>query len=198
MNVTLSRLWVYLFTGLLACSTQIQLLAQTPKFAHVNVELLVSYMPEAKSMDGELRTLEQKLMEKMNVKQVYYESKVQEYTEKKEKGMPKTEDEAAQKMILDLQKEIKEFASDAEVQIGKKRQDLLTPILDKLQKAIDEVAEANGYAYVINSNIGGNSILVKAPKQDDLTLRILKKLNISVPKEVEDALNGVKPAVGGK
>lgn len=147
-------------------------------------------------MDNELRTLEQKLMEKMNVKQVYYESKVQEYTEKKEKGMPKTEDEAAQKMILDLQKEIKEFASDAEIQIGKKRQELLTPILDKLQKAIDEVADANGYTYVMNSNVGGNSILVKAPKQDDLTLRILKKLNITVPKEVEDALNGIKPASG--
>ena len=164
-------------------------LAQPLKIGYTNIELIVGLMPEAKQMQGALATHERKLMEQINIKKQYFESLVSEFREKKERGEIKPEEE--QKKIEEIQRlesEIQKFVEDSERSFTKKKEEMLEPILEKLQKTIDEVASENGLTYVFNSGISGSSIILKGPKSDNITLKVLDKLSIEVPAEVREQL----------
>jgi outer membrane protein len=164
-------------------------LAQPLKIGYTNIELIVGLMPEAKQMQGALATHERKLMEQINIKKQYFESLVSEFREKKERGEFKPEEE--QKKIEEIQRlesEIQKFVEDSERSFNKKKEEMLEPILEKLQKTIDEVATENGLTYVFNSGISGSSIILKGPKSDNITLKVLDKLRIEVPAEMREQL----------
>lgn len=83
-----------------------------------------------------------------------------------------------------MDSEITKLASDAEAEIVTKREDLLEPILEKLQNAIDAVAEEKGYTIVLNqTNSSGVSTILYGPEEDDVTQAVLKKLNVQIPGE---------------
>lgn len=166
------------------------------RIGYTNVELILAYMPEAKQMNVALRTHEEKLMQQIAVKKNYYESKVAEYKELKEKGqLPKDKDELMATDIKKLEGEIQKFAEDSEAGYLKKKEELLQPIVDRLQKAIDAVAAEESFSYILNTNANGTSIILKGPEEDNITVKVLKKLNIEVPKEL---LEAEKKAPGGK
>jgi outer membrane protein len=164
--------------------------AEAQKVGYTNIELIVSLMPEAKVVENDLRTHERKLMEQVEIKKRYFEGLVEEYKMTKEQNkMTPEQDKAKQEELMRLEKEIQKFVQDAEASMAKKKEELLNPIFEKLQAAVDKVAEEMGYGYVFNSSIGGSSVLLKGPKKDNITLPILRKLNIEIPKEVEEQLN---------
>lgn len=164
--------------------------AEAQKVGYTNIELIVSLMPEAKVVENDLRTHERKLMEQVEIKKRYFEGLVEEYRMTKEQNkLTPEQDKAKQEELMKLEKEIQKFVQDAEASMAKKKEELLNPIFEKLQSAVDKVAEELGYGYVFNSSIGGSSVLLKGPKKDNITLPILKKLNVEIPKEVEEQLN---------
>jgi outer membrane protein len=78
----------------------------------------------------------------------------------------------------------------------KKREELLSPVVAKMQKAIDEVAKEEAYTYVFNSNAtGGVSVLLHAPQQDNITEKVLKKLGVTMPAKDQPA-PGAQPTGG--
>jgi Skp family chaperone for outer membrane proteins len=69
----------------------------------------------------------------------------------------------------------------AEQKMLDKRAELFQPISDKLQKAIDDLAQKEGYDYIFNnSNATGVAFLLHAPKEHDVTKRLLQQLGIPV------------------
>lgn len=158
------------------------------RIGYTNVELILAYMPEAKQMNASLRTHEEKLMQQIAVKKNYYESKVMEYKELKDKGsLPKDKDDEMRNDIVKLETEIQKFAEESEASYMKKKEEMLQPLVDKLQKAIDQVASEEGFSYVLNTNVGGTSVILKGPEEDNITIKVLKKLNIEIPKELIEA-----------
>ncbi len=62
-----------------------------------------------------------------------------------------------------------------------KRQELLEPVLEKLQAAIDAVAAEQGYTYILNQSTGsGVSVLLHGPEEADITEALMKKLGIEL------------------
>jgi outer membrane protein len=178
---------LFVLTGLVSVQ------AQKPKIGYTNLELVVSLMPEYKSMRSQIETHEQKLLQALEVKKIYLQQKFAEYQEKiKNPSLKADEKTEMEKDLQKLQEEIQKSSEDAEANLQKKKEDLLTPILDKLQGVIDEIYKAEGYDYIFNSGAGGNSIIIKGPDHDNITLKILGKLNIQPPQEILDLINGKK------
>jgi outer membrane protein len=185
-----THLWLGL-VALVLCSATAQ--AQV-KIGYTNIEIVLSLMPETQQINKELETFEGKLQ----VKQSYAQSKYEEYQTKTEKNLWNTPQEktAAEEELKKLESEIRDFAQDAENQVVQKRQTLLSPVLEKLQTAINDVAKANGYTFVLNAGSSGSvSTVLFAPDEDNLTERLLKHLNIEIPKDPGTA--GGTPAPGG-
>ncbi|MBK6622437.1 MAG: OmpH family outer membrane protein [Saprospirales bacterium] len=94
------------------------------------------------------------------------------------------EQQAREKELLKLDEDLQKQAADAEYNLQAKRQDLLNPVLEKLQNAINEVARENGYTHVLNQTTsGGVSTILYGPPEDDLTEKIFNKLGMQIPKE---------------
>lgn len=157
--------------------------AQHLKIGYTNIEYILTFMPEAKQMEQTLKNYEQKLTEQLAVKQSYAQGKLDTYLKlKEEKKLTTQQDEEMQKELLKLDDEIKKFAQASENDLMLKREELLKPITDKLQKAIDEVAKEEGYTYIFNStNSAGVATILFGPEQHNVTDKIMKKLGITVP-----------------
>lgn len=78
-----------------------------------------------------------------------------------------------------MQQSLQEFSSTAQQSLQQKQQQLLSPVLDKIQKNIDLVANESGYSYVLNSDAGSSPILLHGPKEGDISDLILKKMGIT-------------------
>jgi outer membrane protein len=156
------------------------------KIGYTNLEVVLASMPEAKTMETSLRTFEQKLGDKIKVKDDYVKQKYQEYLDKKERGafLSPAEQEAAEKELLRLDEEVQKLAQDADYDIMAKRQALLEPILAKLQTAIDAVAVEGGYTYILNQTTSaGVSTILYGPDEADITKALFTKLGLKFPEQ---------------
>ena len=62
--------------------------------------------------------------------------------------------QSKEKEIIDIQNRIQQFQSNAEQEFEAKRAELLKPILDKIQNAINTVGKEKGYTYVLDLATG--------------------------------------------
>lgn len=94
-----------------------------------------------------------------------------------------------------LQARIQEFTRTAEQSLQTKYQQLVNPVVQKIQKAIDAVAKETGYQYVFNLDAGANTIpiLLVAPEENNITELVLRKMGIDPAK----AAAANKPAATG-
>ena len=80
-----------------------------------------------------------------------------------------------QKELQDLEARIREYQQSAQEKIGKKKEELYKPILEKADKAIKEVAKEKGYDYVFDASGGA---LLYAKEGDNLLPMVKAKLGI--------------------
>jgi len=171
------------------------------RIGYTNLELVLSYMPEAQQVEAELRTYEKKILEQLNIKQAYLQTRIEEYTELKQQGkLSPVQEEERRKEIMRLDEEIKRFQEESEQSYLKKKVELLQPVIDKLQKAIRELAEAEGYDYILNnSNSTGVATILYGPQSEDVTEKLLRRLGIDPSKlqrPVETGASGSGSASG--
>jgi outer membrane protein len=155
--------------------------AQT-KVGWTNVELIMTYMPQTKAIEKELEGLEKKLGEQLEVKQRYYQQKMLEYMEAKEKGIITPElDAVAIKELGKLEAEVQNGLKLAQEALMKKRMSMLQPLQTAIQAAIDAVAKEGGYTYILNNSVGaGVPSILYGQESEDITIKIAKKLGIQV------------------
>ncbi len=130
------------------------------KVAHINVSELLAEMPEMKAAQAELKKLSETY--RVDIESSMTELK-NKYTQYSNEATSMSEEEN-QKRALELQgfeKNIGEAQQAAQQELQKKQAELFKPISDKAQAAIEKVAAAQGYDYVIDATQGGGLIVFK-------------------------------------
>ncbi len=122
--------------------------AQT-KIAHINTEELVAAMPETKALQAKLEKLGKTYDDEMKAKEAELKAKFERYNKEFESQTEATNAERTKEVQLEAQK-IEQFKNEALRDLQKQEQEGLKPILEKAQKAIDDVAKAQGFDYVLN------------------------------------------------
>lgn len=155
--------------------------AQNPlKIGYMTVDYVLSQMPESKQIESELKTHRTQLETQLQAKYKDYQAKASDL-EKNNATMTPVILEDKQKELANLQNSIEEFQRKAEQSLQEKQQKLLAPVLDKIQKAIKEVATENGFTYVFNSDAGAGTtpILLHAPDEGNVNDLVLKKMGVT-------------------
>ena len=62
--------------------------------------------------------------------------------------------QSKEKEIIDLQGRIQQFQANAEQEFEAKRAEKLSPILEKIQNAINAVGKEKGYTYILDTATG--------------------------------------------
>lgn len=130
------------------------------KTAHINVQQLLADMPEMKAAQAELKKLEETLSADIEGSLTELQNKYKQY---ESEAATKTQEEN-EKRALELQghdKNIKDAQAAAMQEMQQKQAELMQPILEKANEAIQKVAGQLGYDYVVDASPGGGIIVAK-------------------------------------
>ncbi len=182
---------IFVFAALLV-GLSFSLQAQI-KIGYANIDYILAKMPETQSMQSNLQTYEKQLTSFLEKKETYYRQKLQELSQwAQTQGITSQEDprlatKAEELGLKKLAEELQKEAAAAEDKLAKRQVDLMTPITEKLEAKIKEVAKAQGYDYILNqTDSGGVSIVLYGPEDRNLTKAIMTALNIPIPAELQD------------
>ena len=166
-----------------SASTATTAVAGPLKLGYTNIDYVLSKTPEAKDIQNQLTIQRTQSENELKRMQKELEDKYGAY----EKGAAQMSDvikKDRETELQGLQGRIQEFGRTAETSLQTKYQQLVNPVVQKIQKAIDAVAKDNAYTYVFNLDAGANTIpiLLVAPEQDNITELVLRKMGIDPTK----------------
>ncbi|NRB51290.1 MAG: OmpH family outer membrane protein [Saprospiraceae bacterium] len=147
------------------------------KYGHVNFNGLVAQMAETKAADSELEAFQKQLVSKGEEMAKAFQAKVTKFQQEIQGGGVTPKAQAEQEKVLgEEQQSIIKYEQEMQQQLAAKREQLIKPIVEKAQKAVEEYAKANGYGMVFDTSIF-NSVLF-AQDADDLMPALKAKLGI--------------------
>lgn len=148
--------------------------AYAQKIAHVNLDSLITLLPESKIAQQGVQDYAKLLEQQVTAMQTELQTKYAEFQEKS-KDMPELVRISKEKELNDLNQRIQDFQQQAQSDYQRKSAELSRPVYEKAKKAIDQVAKENGYKYVLDTSTG---IVLFSEPTDDIISLVIKKLGI--------------------
>ena len=150
-------------------------MAQDLKIGIFNSQELMSAMPETNAAMSELETMKLNFSKEAEKLQAEFEKKYQEYASTAETLEPAIR-QYKETELARLQQSIQEFATSAENNLKKKQQELMMPIINKINQVIKKVGDENNFTYIIDN--AANIIPYVSPKAENVLPLLKKALNI--------------------
>lgn len=119
------------------------------KIAYINSQAVFADMPELKDIQKSLEDEQAKYKGEMELMEKEYENKVMAYKEQ-EATMSDAMKQTRQSEIADLEQRYNTFLQTVRQELQKKQEELMTPLYDKIKKAIEDVGKEKGYTYIID------------------------------------------------
>ena len=157
--------------------------AQTAtKIGYTNVDFILNSLPDAKDIENKLKTEKAQYDKLLQDKIAAFQAKYEDY-QKNGATMSSVIKADREKELQSGQTAIQEFQQNSETALQQKQQQLLAPVLEKIDKTVKDVAKENGYTYVFNTDAGPGTtpILLVAPDADNISDLIFKKLGVTPP-----------------
>ncbi len=149
-----------------------QVVSAQAKVAHINVSELMAAMPDMKAANVQLEKLTKTYDADYNAMVSEFRTKVTQY-EKESATVTDVVNETRSKEVQDMQKRIQEYQQSASKELQQKQEDTYKPIVEKARAAIQKVAKAKGYQYVLDSTQGSGVLVSDGP---DLLVDVKKEL----------------------
>ena len=162
------RTFLLLIAILLVGTTSVK----AQKYGHVNGQEIMMQIPGIDSLQIKLDASQKEL-------QATGEAMLQEFQTKKDLfdkqagTMSASVRKVKENELLSLQNNILEFQESAQQDLENKQLELQQPFLDKLTKAIADVAKENGYTYIFDERM-----LLYSEGGDNVSVLVKKKLGI--------------------
>lgn len=159
----------------------IGVMAATPAFGQMNIghldtDSVLTLMPEYKTAMQELETLRAQYTKEIEDMQTELQSRAAAL----EANSASWTALRVQKERQDLEKmfqNIQEYAQQAEQMLRAREQELLTPVLQKLQDAVNAVGKEKGFNYILNSSASRGIVIFKGDT-GDISADVKAKLGI--------------------
>ncbi len=170
MKKTIVLLALAAFT--LAANTQ----AQAQKLAHINVDELLSLMPETKTAETDIQAYAAQLQKDLEDMQAEAQAKYQNLIAN-QNNWTALRVQKEQEELQAIGQRMEEYQQQAQQDLQKKQMDLMKPIIEKAQTAVNEVAREKGFAYVLDSS-QSKGVVIFAEKGEDILPLVKAKLGI--------------------
>jgi len=148
--------------------------AQDGITAHINTQELVAAMPAMKEAQSQLQKLQKTYDTEIGNMMKELEAKYNQY-EAEAEGKTNEENAKRAEEVQGMQNNIAAYRQEALKDLQQKEVDIFQPLLDQARAAIQKVARAKGYKYVLDSSPGSNVILADG---FDLMSDVKKELGI--------------------
>ena len=126
------------------------MLASAQKFGHINTQELFAQMPEVAKVKLQMDTVQAQYENQLASMNEEFQKKYQDY-QAQEATMADAVKQIRQQELQEMNQRIQLFYQTAEQDIQKKQQELLTPVHERMSKAIKAVGEREAYTYIFDS-----------------------------------------------
>jgi outer membrane protein len=147
------------------------------KFGFCDAEALLTQLPEVKAADSELQAFQNQLTKRGQERVKALQDAAAELQRKKDQGTiaPKDYDVQAAK-LKEEQESIAQYEQEVYQKLGKKREELFKPLLDKVNTAMATVAKSNGFTLVFDT---GSNVVLYGDESLDVTKLVKAQLGIT-------------------
>ncbi|WP_343558536.1 OmpH family outer membrane protein [Sphingobacterium sp.] len=152
------------------------------KIGHINFADIIQSTPDYKTAEAQLKTLSENKTKEIQGMVTILQTKQKEGTDKlrtRSEANKDTLDPELNKLgqeIQDMQTRIQSSQQTAQEELGKKEDELITPIQRKVADAVNAVAKEKGMAYVFDIS---STNIPYFQGGEDLTAAVKSKLGIS-------------------
>ena len=162
--------------GFLAAQAQTQ--PTSGKIGFADVDEIFNQMPEAKQIESELKTTQNMLKTQIDTKAQEFQKKLADYNANLNNMLDAVK-QNTERELTQMQQNLEKLQQDAQTTIQSKQAQLMSPLIDKVGKAIKEVALENGYTFILNSQIGGLDVVLYGDEKMNVSELVLKKLGVT-------------------
>jgi len=130
------------------------------KIAHIDTQKLISEMPEVIAAQKQIQALEKTYANDIENSIKEYTAKAQAY-EAEARNQTDIVNQARQNEMQSMQQNIQTYRETATQDLQKKQTEMMRPLYDKAIAAIEKVAAAQGFEYVLDASAGGGVLVSK-------------------------------------
>ena len=130
------------------------------KIAHIDTQKLISEMPEVIAAQKQIQALEKTYANDIENSIKEYTAKAQAY-EAEARNQTDIVNQARQNEMQSMQQNIQTYRETATQDLQKKQTEMMRPLYDKAIAAIEKVAVAQGFEYVLDASAGGGVLVSK-------------------------------------
>ena len=152
--------------------------AQTTKVGTVDVDFIISKMPELAGVQKQVQDYTKGLEADLQKKMKELEDGVADYKQN-ETNYTINQRKTKQDSLLQMENDVTKFQQNGNQLILLKQDEYMRPLYDKVGKALEKVAAAGEYTQVL---LRDNNV-VYIDNRFDLTLAVLKEMGIEVKPE---------------
>jgi outer membrane protein len=146
--------------------------ANAQKTGHIDFEKLVAEMPQTKQLKLDIEKLSKTYQDEIEGMAQKLDSKMKKYTAEQNAQTREINESRAQEVQQERAR-YEQLRQTALQEMQKKQAEGLNPIIEKAQKAIEEVAASKGILYILDASVG-KGLLVK--KGEDIFAAVKTKL----------------------
>ena len=147
------------------------------KIAYVDVEEIVNEYKGTKAAEKEMNKKSAEIGKELEDQAKAYQAKVADYYAKASKMSVKARQQEEQS-LMQQQELLKQSQQQAQLNVQKEGQDMMTEINDNIEDFVADYAKSNGYTYILGTSNQTKSVLYGDSKSD-ITDLILEALNDS-------------------
>lgn len=150
------------------------------KMGYISAEYVLKQQPEFKTIESEVAAKQQQIKAELKRLDEELQTKATSF----QKEAPQLSDIVKlerEKELQHLQNRIRDFEQTAQEQVKTQSNQLIAPLIKKLQETVKAYASENNYRYIFNSDVNSPfPTLLYSPEEDNLNNSLLSKMGINV------------------
>lgn len=180
-----------IFIGLLlACSSPGSFVqdsaAQALSVGYTDHEIIIVNMPEYQEVQQSLQSAYEGSQQELQTLSQDFQDRLARYQQQQSLLSEERRQEREQE-LMQLQEQLQAQAQEQEQALAQRESELMQPLLERVQTAINEVAADRGLDIVLRSQVGSQPLLLYVNEEtiEDITLPVARNLGLDVD-EVDD------------
>lgn len=142
-----------------------------------NIDYIISRLPELKQIETELKSTQTQLRNQLETRSREVEQQYKDFNA----NMDSMEDTVRQNMQRRLEEamgKLEQMQQDAQLTLQNKQKLLMAPLYLKVNRAIAEVAQENGFSIILTQGIRNFPLLLYQQPEKDISPLVLKKFGV--------------------
>ena len=149
--------------------------AQSLKIGHVDSGAIMEIMPERTKIEQDIQAYAAELQAELQAMYAEYQNKLQDY-QANQATLSNLIRQSKEKEIVDLETRISEFQASADMAMQNKQLELLNPLIEKVQNAVNAVGKEKGFTYIFDKAAG--TVVYIGENAIDITADVKAKLGL--------------------